>query len=192
MDERLYRTLMAVAIVLTVAWVGWTIYDSFFADVGPGDNAYLAGESYVADGRYEEALADYEAALVEAPSHVYAWRGKARALLQLGRHEEALLAFDEAIARDPDFAGTYANRGILYDRMGDHQKALADYERALAMDDAVAEGPGWMTRFLRLQPEKPPTIADRARYLREQLAKPESERLLQMPEEDQAQRPYKQ
>jgi len=192
MDERLYRFLMGVAIALTVAWVGWTVYDSFFADVGPGDKAYLAGETYFADGRYQEALAEYDAALVDAPDHVYAWRGKARALLQLGRYRQALSAFEEAIARDPEFSGSYANRGILYDRMGEHEKALADYERALAMDSSIAEGPGWMTRFLRLQPDKPPTIADRARYLREQLAMPESERLLQMPEADEAQRPYKQ
>ncbi len=192
MDERLYRFLMAVAITLTVAWVAWTIYDSFFAHVAPGDNAYLAGENYFADGHYDDALSEYEAALAQAPDHVYAWRGKARSLLQLGRHREALLAFEEAIARDPEFAGSYANRGILYDRMGDHENALADYERALSMDSAVAEGPGWMTRFLRLQPEKPPTIADRARYLREQLAKPESERLLHVPEADESQRPYKQ
>ncbi len=192
MDERLYRLLTAVAITLTVAWVGWTIYDSFFADVAPGDHAYLAGETAFADEQYEKALADYDSALAESPDHVHAWRGKARTLLQLGRYQQALLAFDEAIARDPGFAGSYANRGILYDRMGEHEKALADYERALAMDDTVAEGPGWMTRFLRLQPEKPPTIADRARYLREQLAKPESERLLRAPEMDQAQRPYKQ
>ena len=192
MDERLYRFLMVVAIALTVAWIGWSIYDSFFRQVGPGDSDYLAGETYFADRRYEEALQEYDAALADAPDHVHAWRGKARSLLQLGRHQEALSAFEEAIARDPEFAGSYANRGILYDRMGDHEKALADYERALVMDSSVAEGPGWMTRFLRLQPEKPPTVADRARYLREQLAKPESERLLHVPEADEAQRPYKQ
>ena len=43
----------------------------------------------------------------------------------------------------------------------------------------------------RLQPEKPPTIADRAQYLKQELAKPETERVLKMPEQDQQQRPYK-
>ncbi len=192
MDERLYRFLVVVAITLVVAWVGWSIYDSFFAHVGPGDNAYLAAETFFADGRYEEALQEYDRSLREAPENAYAWRGKGRALLQLGRHQEALVAFDEAIAREPDFSGSYANRGILYDRMGAPEKALADYERALAMDASVAEGPGWLTRFFRLQPEKPPTIADRAQYLRQELAKPEAERLLRVPEMDEAQRPYKQ
>ena len=75
--------------------------------------------------------------------------------------------------------------------MGQYEKALADYEQALQMDRELGEGPSWITRFFRLQPEKPPTILERARYLREQLAKPESERLLRVPEEDEKQRPYK-
>jgi hypothetical protein len=55
----------------------------------------------------------------------------------------------------------------------------------------MVEGPNWLTRFLRLQPEKPPSVVDRAAYLRQELAKPESERLLRVPEEDAKQRSYK-
>jgi len=89
-------------------------------------------------------------------------------------------------------AANYANRGILLDTMGRHEEALADYDEALAIDAEVAKGPHWLTRFLRNQPEAPPTIADRARYLRAELAKPEAERVLRVPEVDQQQRPYKQ
>jgi hypothetical protein len=45
---------------------------------------------------------------------------------------------------------------------------------------------------LRNQLEAPPTVADRAAYLRAELAKPEGERVLLVPEVDQQQRPYKQ
>ena len=76
--------------------------------------------------------------------------------------------------------------------MGEYQKAIADYEKAVQLDRSVADGPHWLTRFLRLQAEKPSTVADRAGYLREQLAKPESERVLHVPEIDSAQRSYKQ
>jgi hypothetical protein len=48
-----------------------------------------------------------------------------------------------------------------------------------------------LTRFLRNQAERPPTIADRAAYLRAELAKPEGERRLRVPEVDARQRPYK-
>lgn len=192
MDERVYRVLMTTAIVLTVAWVGWSVYDGLFATRAPGDGAYLAAEIAFEDGHYGEAEGRYREALREAPDHVHAWRGLARTLLQQERYEDALNAFTEAIARAPDFGVTYANRGILYDRMGRHGEALADYERALALEPGVAKGPGWLTRFFRLQPEAPPTVVDRARYLREELAKPPEERLLRVPEVDRQQRPYKQ
>jgi hypothetical protein len=63
---------------------------------------------------------------------------------------------------------------------------------ALDLDPTIADGPHWLTRFLRNQAEAPPTIADRAAYLRAELAKPEGERVLLMPEVDSQQRPYKQ
>jgi len=192
MDDSLYKFLKYTAIVLTLAWIGWSAYDSFMADVSPGDSAHLAADKLFEDGNFERALQEYDTALKETPEHIFALRGKARTLMQLKRYDEALKVFNIAIAKEPQFAGTYANRGILYDRMGQYQKAIEDYERALAMDPELVEGPNWLTRFLRLQPEKPPTIADRAQYLKQELAKPESERILRLPGEDEKQRPYKQ
>ncbi|WP_455206674.1 tetratricopeptide repeat protein [Kaarinaea lacus] len=191
MDESFYKFLKYTAITLTIAWVGWSIYDSFMADVNPGDSAHLAADKFFEDGNYERALQEYELALQEVPGHIHALRGKARSLMQLNRYDEALQVFNIAIAQEPQFAGTYANRGILYDRMGQYQKAIEDYEHALALNSELAEGPNWLTRFLRLQPERPPTIADRAQYLKQELEKPESERILKVPEDDQQQRPYK-
>ena len=75
--------------------------------------------------------------------------------------------------------------------MGEYEKALADYEAALRLEPEVAEGPNWMTRFLRLQPDPPPSVADRAAYLRVQLALPTDQRLLRYPQEDEKQRSYK-
>ena len=192
MDDRLYRFLSITALVLGVAWVGWTVWDGLFAHRQPGDLAYLAGQRAFEDGEYARAEAEYRRALRASPDHHHAWRGLARALTQQGDYREALDAFAEALARAPEVAGIHANRGILHDRMGRHRDALADYERALELDPAIAEGPGWMTRFLRLQPEAPPTIAARAAYLRAELAKPPGERLLRVPELDAGQRPYKQ
>ncbi len=189
MDERLYSSLKWTAIVLTITWVGWTFYDS--GEINPGDQVYLAANNLFEDEEYERALKTYQQALHEDPNHIHALRGKARSLLKLKHYSEASRTFDAAIAREPDFAATYANRGILYDLTGQHEKALADYELAIQKDMELGDGPSWFTRFFRLQPEKPPTIVERASYLREQFAKPESERQLRIPEQDDKQRPYK-
>jgi tetratricopeptide (TPR) repeat protein len=188
----MYRFLKWTAITLTIAWVGWSIYDSMISPRAPGDLPYLEANTLFEDGEYERALVKYDEALAIDANHIDALRGRARTLLQLGRFQESLAAFDRAIARQPDFGASYANRGILHDRMGDYESAIADYEQALALDPELAEGPHWLTRFLRNQPQKPPGIAERAAYLRAELAKPESERLLRVPELDAKQRSYKQ
>jgi tetratricopeptide (TPR) repeat protein len=191
MDDADYRFLRNTAIVLTLAWVGWSFYDGFLRDSGPGLTAYQAANRYFEDGKFDKALQEYQNALQADPSNLHALRGKARSLLQLERYDEALAAFDEAIASEPDFAASYANRGILFDRMADYRRAIQDYEQALRLDPEIAEGPNWLTRFLRLQTEKPPTIADRLAYLKQQMALPESRRVLRKPEEDARQRSYK-
>ena len=192
MNESKYRVLTRIALGLTALFVLFSIYDCGFRERSPGDLPYLQGDTFFEDGAYDRALQKYEEALVEKPDHIHALRGQARSLLQLGRMNEALASFDAAITREPDFGASYANRAIAHDRMGQYEKALADYEKAFAMDPELAEGPHWMTRFLRLQSDKPPGIADRAAYLRQELAKPPGQRLLRLPEKDAAQRPFKQ
>lgn len=184
------RLLLPTALLLTLAWLGWSLYEGLSAPSGPGDDAYLAGGRHFADGRYPAALAAYETALAAAPEHLAARRGRAETLIVLGREREAIALYDRLIAAQPGTAGHYANRGIAHDRLGRHEQALADYDAALGLDPAVGEGPGWLTRFLRNQPDKPPGIAERAAYLRAQLALPPDQRLLAVPALDAAQRPH--
>lgn len=192
MDKDLYRFLKWTAIVLALAWIGWSIYDSMIEPRNPGDFAYLEANNLFEDGDYQRALGKYDEALNTNPDHIPALRGRALSLMQLGQSEQALAAFDAAIAREPDLGATYANRGVLHDRMGRYENAIEDYEHALELDPELAEGPHWLTRFLRNQPQKPPGVAERAAYLRNELAKPEQERLLRVPEIDAEQRSYKQ
>lgn len=191
MDDPVYKILKFTAIVIGAVFLGWMIWGGLLQEQVPGEKAYEAANRYFEDGYYERAFEHYEEALQENPQLLPAMRGQARSLMQMGKNAEALAIFDEVIYREPNFAPSYANRGILHDRMGQYEKAIADYEKALQLDPEMVEGPNWLTRFLRLQVDKPPTIADRAAYLRQELAKPESERLLRVPDEDAKQRSYK-
>lgn len=112
--------------------------------------------------------------------------------MQLSRNDEALQWYAKAIKLEPYFGGVYANRGILHDRMGNYKAAIADYEKSLQLDESVAEGPHWLTRFLRNQPDPPPTVKDRLIYLKAELAKPPEQRKLRDPDVDSKQRSYKQ
>ena len=54
------------------------------------------GDAALASGNYEEALANYDRALVLRPDHIAACYNRGLALLQLGRKREAQRSFEKA------------------------------------------------------------------------------------------------
>ncbi|MCW8906307.1 MAG: tetratricopeptide repeat protein [Sedimenticola sp.] len=225
MAETSYRLLLRLAVMLTLAWIGWTLYDGPLRDTAPGVQTLAAAARHLEDGEYREALVGYRQVLQAEPENGGALRGEAQALMRLGirqmreaislraggdgmgakalekQAEEHLhnalqgynkaIEYEKAAQAEPRSLGVaHANRGILRDQTGDYPGALADYREALRLAPGLADGPGLLTRFLRNQAQRPPSIADRADYLAGQLAKPESERLMRVPEEDAQQRAY--
>lgn len=191
MAEARARRLKMTAFVLAALLIGFAVYEKMSAQQEPSDRHYHAANTLFEDERYDEAAEAYRLALNATPDHAHARRGLARSLHKLGRHQEALRLYDEAIGKAPANAGIYANRGILLDTMGRHEAALSDYETALGLDPDLAEGPGWLTRFLRNQAQAPATIADRAAYLQAELARPTTEQVLRRQEKDALERPYR-
>jgi tetratricopeptide (TPR) repeat protein len=186
------KNTLAVIITLSILGVvGYYYYQYTVMETTPGENRYRLANKYLEDGKYDEALKILNELLVKNAEYKEAHLAKAITLMQMGRLDESRKSFDRAIGLDDHYAQAYADRGILNDRAGQFEAALKDYRKALELDPKLAEGPGWLWRFLRNIPERPPTIADRADYLEEQLKKPESERLLRVPEIDAKQRMYK-
>ena len=194
MDDQFYKILKYIAVVLVLGFIGFSIYDGLIK----GKDAYTlnmgAGHRYFEDGQYSDAITEFKAALELKPGDPPANYGIAISQMQLGSNDLALKFFALAIDAEQDKknkAFYYANRGILHDRMGQYQNALDDYTMAISLEPETTEGPGIISRLLHNQPEKPPTIVDRARYLQTELAKPEGERLLSVPELDEKQRSEK-
>ena len=171
--------------------IGFLIYWRTGVEKIPGDINVRAGNYRLEDGFYDEAAKEFSEALQKTPDHVMARLGLATTYMQTGRDTEALQELNLVIELKPDLAVAFANRGILYDRSGKHKKALADYRKSLELDPEILEGPGFLWRFMRRIDEKPPTIEDRADYIEAELAKPEEERLLKVPDKDEKQRMYK-
>ena len=171
--------------------IGFLIYWRTGIEENPGDYNVRKGNYRLEDAQYDEAFKEFTEALQKNPEHVMAHLGLATTYMQMGKDNEALQEFNLVIELKPEVAAAYANRGILYDRSGQHEKALADYRKAMELDPEILEGPGFLWRFMRNIDEKPPTIENRADYLEAELAKPEEERLLQIPGEDEKQQMYK-
>ena len=191
MEKTSYNHLVRIALILTIAFIAWSVYDGALRENVLGESAYHAANKYFEDRKYDDALQSYYKSINNNSDFIHAHRGIARSLMQLDRHEEALNKFNEVIAREPEFGASYANRGILNDRMGNYEAAINDYKKAIALNPKLAEGPSWLTRFLRNQANKPPTLLDRLNYLQEEMKKPKDKRILNIPEEDDQQRPYK-
>ncbi|MFC1843848.1 tetratricopeptide repeat protein [Thermodesulfobacteriota bacterium] len=185
-DKRSIPWLIGLLVI-----IGLIFYWRTSVEENPGDINVRKGNYRLEDAQYDEAIKEFSEALTKNPENSLAHLGLALTYIQTEKYMRALQEFNLVIELDPKLAAAIANRGILYDRLGEHKNALADYRKALELDPEILEGPGWLWRFMRNIDEKPPTIRDRADYLEAELAKPESERLLKVPSEDEKQRMYK-
>jgi tetratricopeptide (TPR) repeat protein len=202
-NPRVIRKFIVLTFIATfVGFTFWAIIKPYFVSAPSGDYEVRQGDILLGDKKFDEAIERFDVALEKMPNHRGALMGKAIALLQMERYDEAEAEFTHLIDflnrniehDDPTgtgvLAGAYANRGILYDRTGRYEKALADYINALKIDEGAVSGPGIVDKILYVRP-RPATVRKRAQYLQEQLALPEHERLLRVPELDEEQRMHK-
>ncbi len=142
------------------------------------NTAFLRGNYFANQGRYEEALACYNWFLECKPDHPDALYNRGTTYAQLERYEEALADYNRALELRPDHSDTLNNRGTTYDRLERYEEALADYNRALELkpdhldalynrgntyarleryEEALAD----YSRALELRPDHPETFNNR-------------------------------
>jgi tetratricopeptide (TPR) repeat protein len=97
------------------------------------DAHYNLGTILAELGRYEEAVASYERALLLRPSDVDALTGRADALQVQGRLDDALAGYQEALALAPGHPDAHINLGAALTQLRRYGEALAHCERALAL-----------------------------------------------------------
>jgi protein O-mannosyl-transferase len=92
------------------------------------------GFGLLQEGRYDDAILDFEAALRVKPDYAYAQNNMGMALLQKGHPDQAEPHFQKALEIKPDYAEPYDNLGtILWDR-GQVDAAIADLEKAVKIN----------------------------------------------------------
>ena len=83
------------------------------------------------NGKYEDAIADYNIALQKKPNFALAYFGRGNVKGDLGQYRDAIADFDEAIRIKPNFAAAYNNRGNAKDYLGQYRDAIADFDEAI-------------------------------------------------------------
>jgi tetratricopeptide (TPR) repeat protein len=113
-------------------------------ELAPGDAAvrFQYGLLLRAAGRYDEALAEFNALLSadENKTDVLAQRGLTHQMA--GRRKEAFDDLSAAIAREPGNPVFYQLRGSLLLEQGDHEAASADVAKAQQLEARSAALPG--------------------------------------------------
>ena len=104
------------------------------------------GNAYVAKGKYNLAIADYNHALAMNPRYAKAYNNRGVAFEKQGDLDLAIANFDAAIALDNKYAHAFVNRGDAYAKKHLNEKAERDYNRALAIKQNIVEG--WSGRCL--------------------------------------------
>ena len=101
----------------------------------------IRGSAFSDMHRYDNAIADYEAAIGLNPQSAKAYYNRGVAYASSGRPTQAISDYDAAIRLKPGLAVAYFSRANAYD-------ALSRYDRAIAsFDAAVRLSPGYTAAY---------------------------------------------
>jgi len=100
--------------------------------------SFDTGLALAQEGKYAEAVVEYQRALEKDPEQAYIQANLADALAKLERNEEALAAYNKAIALKPDDAAMYTNVGVLLGKMGRTAESQEMFKKAASINPAAA------------------------------------------------------
>jgi tetratricopeptide (TPR) repeat protein len=91
------------------------------------------GGEYAEQGEYDEAIAEFQAAIELEPNNPDAHRNLGTAYGEQGKWEEAAAAYEKAIELDPDFGEAYGDLVWPYVELGRLQEAIAAGEKGIEL-----------------------------------------------------------
>ncbi|MGI9169234.1 MAG: tetratricopeptide repeat protein, partial [Caulobacteraceae bacterium] len=91
------------------------------------------------EGRLDEAIADFEAAIAASPGDFATLNTLGLCLAQSGRTVEGLARLDNSIALNPAFAAAHFNRGSALEALGEAEGARRAYARAVEIEPGHAQ-----------------------------------------------------
>jgi tetratricopeptide (TPR) repeat protein len=97
-----------------------------------------AGLGLAAQGKYEEAIVEYQKALEKDPDQPYIRANMADALSRVNKLDAALAEYQKAIALKSDDAAMYTNMGVLLGKMGKTEESQEAFKKAASVNPAAA------------------------------------------------------
>ena len=107
-------------------------------EVSPIQRLYDKGEALYAEGKYEEAIAEYDKALKLNAEDEVVLNARGLAKSESGNQYGAIADYERALESDPKYADAYSNRGLAKSRLNDYAGAIVDYKKAISLDSTTA------------------------------------------------------
>ncbi len=133
--KRIRLVASAVGAVLGLMAAGG-VYAFIVSLEARSEQAYLAGEKLLRPTTYEQAIAQFDRAILFNGQNEKARLARGEALDVLGRRDEALKEYTKVIEIKPNWQRGYAVRGKLYGDAGDKEKALEDLNRSVQLEES--------------------------------------------------------
>ena len=98
------------------------------------------GTTYLEEGKWDEAIAEFQQALKISSNHLHAHMNLGIAYQEKQMWDEAIVEYEKVILLDPNLAFAYNNLGLVYWRKGQHQTAIFSLKKAISLDPERANG----------------------------------------------------
>jgi tetratricopeptide (TPR) repeat protein len=92
------------------------------------------GVEFFDAGQYEDALTEFNAALVADPNQPGILARAGDCYMRLKRNDEALDAYDKALAIDPNDGSIYAQKGVVLSRLGRTAESQEMFRKSAELD----------------------------------------------------------
>lgn len=106
-------------------------------------DAYIyRGLAYAMENNLNQAIKDYNQALMAQPDYAYVYMLRGAVYNDLEDYNKAILDYDKAIALDsPDFMKPFmfSLRGLTYYNIGQYDKSVNDYSQSIVLNPNIAQ-----------------------------------------------------
>jgi tetratricopeptide (TPR) repeat protein len=99
---------------------------------------FTAGIDLAAQGKHEEAIAEFQKALALDPEQSNIIGNMAESYSKLGKDNEALAAYEKAIAVNPNDAALYTNMGVVLSRLGKNAESQEAFKKAATLNPGAS------------------------------------------------------
>jgi tetratricopeptide (TPR) repeat protein len=119
--------------------LAFTVAFNLFANYKlDADNCQFCGFAFYLQGRWDEAIVQYQRALQISPDYALATDNLGNAFLQKGRVGDAVALFQKALQIDPTYADAHVSLGNVLFQEGKVDKAADQFQKALQIKPNLA------------------------------------------------------